>query len=149
MTGVVVSADEGEVLEFPGGSLRLLAELPEALSVHHTVLAAGAPGAGPHHHDLTSELIYVLSGSLRLLLGDRTMIADTGDVVLIPPGVTHAFAASGDGAEFLDVVSPGVERFQMFRNMARGVRDSPSAYDTYTDDNPAWTRDLLTGPRSG
>ena len=150
--GVVVHGKDAEVLGFPGGSLMtLLAEgvgTSATMTVHRSLLRSGAQGASPHHHAMTTELIFVVSGSLELMVGDRSLSVGPGDLAVIPPGVTHAFrAAIGGDADVLDVVTPGVERFDMFRQLsevalgvggARPSLDHPTNYDTYADDRPEW-----------
>jgi hypothetical protein len=90
----------------------------------------------------------VLSGSAQLLAGDRIVVASEGDLALVPPGLPHAFAAAqASGADLLIVITPGVERFEYFRHLARIAtgRQSPESllevqaiYDTFFDDSPAW-----------
>jgi uncharacterized RmlC-like cupin family protein len=113
-------------------------------------LADGADGANPHHHATSAELFYVLSGSVQLLAGDRLVVASEGDLALVPPGLPHAFAAAqASDADLLIVITPGVERFEYFRHLARIAtgQQSPETllevqalYDTFFDDSPAWQR---------
>jgi quercetin dioxygenase-like cupin family protein len=57
---------------------------------------------------MAAELFYVLGGALQVLVGDQVVLAETGDVVMVPPGVMHAFAAApGCDAELLAIVTPG------------------------------------------
>ena len=90
---VVVRGADAECHALPGGSaMWLLADGPATagqLSVHRTVLRDGADGAGPHHHTMAAELFYVLSGSLQILVGDEIVVAGAGDVVMVPPGMSH------------------------------------------------------------
>jgi quercetin dioxygenase-like cupin family protein len=151
-TGVVVASADAEDLEFPGGSsMRLLAECIAdggETTVHRSILRSGAEGAGPHHHERATELIYVLDGALVLLIGDRVLSAGAGDLAVIPPGVTHAFTAEANrDAEILDVTTSATSRFDLFRSLslrARGLDvgdrnlDDQSVYDTYPDDRPGW-----------
>jgi quercetin dioxygenase-like cupin family protein len=151
---VIVRAAGAERHALPGGSeMRLLADGPATagqLSVHRTLLRAGADGAHPHHHTMAAELFYVLGGALQVLVGDQVVLAETGDVVMVPPGVMHAFAAApGCDAELLAIVTPGAARFDFFRRLARVasgeeppgpfVHDQPE-YDVHPDDSPAWRR---------
>jgi mannose-6-phosphate isomerase-like protein (cupin superfamily) len=148
---VVVRAAEAEHHALPGGDLRLLADGPATagqLSIHRTTLRDGADGAHPHHHTMAAELFYVLSGSLQVLIGDEVVLAAAGDVVMVPPGTAHAFAAApGCDAELLAIVTPGAPRFDFFRRLARVAsgREAPGpfledqpAYDVHPDDSPAW-----------
>jgi quercetin dioxygenase-like cupin family protein len=115
--------------------------------VHRSLLAPGADGAGVHHHESSTELIYVISGSLRLLVGEQIVSAVAGDLAVIPPGSTHAFDAGDGGADFIDIVTPGIERFDMFRAVAEAANggrqvhtslDDQTRYDTYADESPVW-----------
>jgi mannose-6-phosphate isomerase-like protein (cupin superfamily) len=149
---VVVRAADAERLELPNGStMALLADSTATggmLSVHRATLADGADGASPHHHTTAAEVFYVLEGSVQILLGDRLVVAGEGDVAVVPPGMAHAFAAApGSTATLLVAVTPGIERFELFRRLARAaagqqplgtLRHDQSVYDTYADDSPAW-----------
>jgi mannose-6-phosphate isomerase-like protein (cupin superfamily) len=149
---IVVRAQEAEELEFPdGSSMRLLTESPATggtLSVHRASLRAGGLGASPHHHLTATEVFYVLRGSVQLLLGDVLVVATEGDLAVVPPGMAHAFAAAPGGhAELVVAVTPGIERFELFRRLARRAAgleapgtffDDQARYDTYASDSPAW-----------
>lgn len=153
-TGAVIRGAEAEPLGFPAGSsMRLYIEglgSDPTVSVLRTILRDGVDGAGPHHHATSTELFYVIAGSMQILVDDQVVSANGSDLVVIPPGVTHAFAAAPDhDVEFLDVITPSVERFEHFRNLsevARGLADpssipeDQSGYDTYADDSSAWNQ---------
>lgn len=74
---------------------------------------------------------------------------ERGDLVVVPPGLAHAFAAApGHDADLLIVITPGVERFEYFRHLARiaygnvppeSLREVQELYDTYFLTSPAWT----------
>jgi uncharacterized RmlC-like cupin family protein len=76
--------------------------------------------------------------------------ARTGDLLVVPPGVAHAFAAHrGSTAEALIIVTPGIERFDYFRRVVRRREGSEPAevllglqdlFDTHFLDSPAWQR---------
>jgi len=155
---VLVRAADAEVIAFPPQTVRLLADSSATggrLSTQRVTLAGGADGANPHHHANSAELFYVLSGSAQLLAGDRIVVASEGDLVLVPPGLPHAFAAvRATDADLLIVITPGVERFEYFRHLARIAtgRQSPKSllevqalYDTFFDDSPAWRQARDTG----
>src|SRR5580692_1352515 len=83
-----------------------------ALSSHRVALASGADGAVPHRHDQASELFFILSGQLDVLAGDDVITTAAGDLLVVPPGLAHAFGAHrGSAAEALIVITPGIERF--------------------------------------
>jgi mannose-6-phosphate isomerase-like protein (cupin superfamily) len=148
---------DAETLRFPNGSMMwLLAECvgtTATMSAHRSLMRAGAQGAQPHHHEHTTHVLFIVSGSLDLMLDDRVSRLDAGDVAVIPPGVSHAFRATPDSdADVFDVVTPG-RSFDMFRGYD-GVstdRDTGPTIDpdTYADDSPTWEEFTTTigGPR--
>lgn len=63
------------------------------------------PGGGmPLHTNKVEHEQYVLRGSARVQIGDDVHEVKEGDVVYIPGGVAHNYAAGADGFEFLCVV---------------------------------------------
>jgi mannose-6-phosphate isomerase-like protein (cupin superfamily) len=120
---VVVRAAEAELIGRDPTVVRLLADAGSTggvLSTQRVTLAGGADGARPHHHARSAELFYLLDGRAQLLCGERVLTAEAGDLVVVPPGLAHAFAAApGENADLLIVITPGVERFEYFRHLAR------------------------------
>ena len=118
---VLVRADEAEHLDSIGHVL--LADSSTtggALSSHRVALARGADGAVPHRHDTAAELFFILSGELDVLAGDDIITTGAGDLLVVPPGLAHAFGAHrGPAAEALIIITPGVERFDYFRHVVR------------------------------
>ncbi|MFE4581180.1 cupin domain-containing protein, partial [Streptomyces chartreusis] len=83
-------------------------------------LTGGADGAKPHWHDNSAEMFFLLDGAAEILSGDDVVTAARGDLVVVPPGKPHAFAAvPGADADLLIVITPGVERFEYFRHLQR------------------------------
>jgi quercetin dioxygenase-like cupin family protein len=148
---VLVRADEAEHLDSIGHVLLVDSSATGgALSSHRVALGCGANGAVPHRHDNSSELFYILDGAFDVLAGDEVLVARAGDLLVVPPGVAHAFAAHRDSTgEALIVATPGIERFDYFRHVVRrregteppevllGLQDR---FDTHFTDSPAWTR---------
>jgi uncharacterized RmlC-like cupin family protein len=105
-------------------------------------------GARPHHHAGSAEMFYMLDGTAELLSGDRVVTVERGDLVVVPPGRAHAFAAApGHDADILIVLTPGVERFEYFRHLGRiasgqvppeSLLEVQERYDTYFLTSPAW-----------
>ena len=148
---VLVRGDEAEHLDLIGHVL--LADSSAtggALSSHRVTLGRGADGAVPHRHDNSSELFYILDGAFDLLVGDNVVTARTGDLLVVPPGSAHAFAAHRDStAEALIIATPGIERFDYFRHVGRRRQGSEppgvllglqDPCDTHFLDSPAWQR---------
>lgn len=148
---VVVREAEAEVVGRAPTTVRLLADSGStggALSTQRVTLTQGADGASPHDHDGSAELFFVLDGAAELLCGEEIVTAGPGDLVVVPPGRPHAFAAvPGCDADLLIVITPGVERFEYFRHLRRvalgeatpqsllGVQD---LYDNHFLRSPAW-----------
>jgi uncharacterized RmlC-like cupin family protein len=85
---------------------------------------------------------------VKVLSGAEIVNAEEGDVIVVPPGVPHAFSAErSSGAEILIVIAPGVERFEYFRQLTRiaqgkerpeSLREVQDLYDTYFLNSPEW-----------
>ncbi|HEY2271132.1 MAG TPA: cupin domain-containing protein [Jatrophihabitantaceae bacterium] len=148
---VLIRADEAEHLDAIGHVL--LADSSAtggALTSHRVALSRGADGAVPHRHDQRSELFYILDGAFDLLVGDDTLVARAGDLLVVPPGAAHAFAArAGHTAEALVIATPGIDRFDYFRHVVRRrageepaevLLDLQDRFDTYFMDSPVWDR---------
>jgi quercetin dioxygenase-like cupin family protein len=146
---VLIRAEEAERLDAIGHVL--LADSSAtggALTSHRIELARGAAGAVPHRHDNSSELFYILDGALDVLVGEEVATAHTGDLLVVPPGTAHAFAAQrNSNAAALVIATPGIERFDYFRHVVRrregnqpvdvllGMQDR---FDTHFTESTAW-----------
>ncbi|KOX03818.1 cupin [Streptomyces sp. NRRL B-1140] len=120
---VIVREAEAEVVGRAPTTVRLLADSSAtggALSTQRVTLTSGADGAKPHWHDNSAEMFFLLDGAAEILSGDDIVTAGPGDLVIVPPGKPHAFAAvPGADADLLIVLTPGVERFEYFRHLRR------------------------------
>ena len=146
---VLVRADRGRT---PRPGHVLLADSSAtagALSSHRVALGRGADGAVPHRHDNSSELFYILDGAFDLLVADNVVTARTGDLLVVPPGSAHAFAAHRDSTAGVIIATPGIERFEYFRHVVRRregseppevLRGLQDRFDTHFLDSPAWQR---------
>lgn len=147
----IVRSSEAEVVGSPQAKVKLLADSSStggALSTVQVTLDKGAAGAKPHRHDHSAEMFYVVDGVVQILSGTSIVKAEKGDVVVVPPGLAHAFSAErGHGTEILIVIVPGVERFEYFRKLTRIAqgKESPQSlsevqqlYDTYFMNSPEW-----------
>jgi mannose-6-phosphate isomerase-like protein (cupin superfamily) len=146
---VIVRADDAEYVS----DIRhyLLADSSAtngALSAHRIQLGRGEGGAVPHRHNSSSELFFMLSGMLDVLVGSEILPAGPGDLLVVPPTCDHAFRAHADRtADALIVITPGVERFEYFRHVARVRRGEASResllaeqerYDTHFVTSSVW-----------
>lgn len=121
---LIVQPGTAEHVPLPhGGGFDLLADAAAtggALGANRLTLAEGADGARPHHHARSTELFHVLDGVAEFFLDGGTTTLARGGLVVIPPGMPHAFgAAPGATADLLAVLTPGVDRFGYFRALGR------------------------------
>ncbi|ADI08827.1 hypothetical protein SBI_05707 [Streptomyces bingchenggensis BCW-1] len=148
---VIVRDAEAEVIGQAPTTIKLLADSGStggALSTQRVTLTDGADGARPHHHANSAELFYMLDGTAQLLSGEQVVTAERGDLVIVPPGLAHAFAAApGHNADILIVITPGVERFEYFRHLERiaygkvppeSLLEVQELYDTYFRTSVPW-----------
>jgi quercetin dioxygenase-like cupin family protein len=86
-----------ESLDFPLTDRRIEAYLAE--------LPAGAPESQPHEHD-GAELVYVLSGRMRLQIGGEPISLDSGDAIYFESSAPHSYRSEGpESCEAILVVS--------------------------------------------
>jgi quercetin dioxygenase-like cupin family protein len=150
-TAAVIRSVDAEVIGGPPSTGRMLLDSSAtggALSTVRITLGEGADGAVPHTHTTASELFYVLDGRAQVLAGEKVVTLEQGDVAVVPPDVAHAFAAApGSEADLLIVITPGVERFEYFRLLARlktgeatleELLESQERFDNHFLDSPAW-----------
>ena len=66
------------------------------------------PGTEPRLHAHPHEqLLYIMSGAAEIVLGDQVLQLKAGDVLLVPPDISHSLRVLGDEAVLnLDVFSP-------------------------------------------
>jgi DNA-binding transcriptional MerR regulator/quercetin dioxygenase-like cupin family protein len=95
-------------------------------------------GGGPRHlHHDQDEWIYVISGEIELLVGDRRFRLGDGESVFIPRKVAHVWGCvPGKPSKIINVYQPAGLMEEFFRAVARST-DLPSREqvmeNTYTD----------------
>jgi quercetin dioxygenase-like cupin family protein len=144
---LIVQPGEAGTESMADGAFELLTD-GGAVSASRLTLATGADGAPPHHHDLSHEIFYVLDGAMVFRLGDSLTTVGKGGLVVIPPGLDHAFGAvEGEAADVVIFLSPGIERFAYFAQLAavsRGEEEFASLlpvqdrFDVHLVDVPDW-----------
>jgi mannose-6-phosphate isomerase-like protein (cupin superfamily) len=156
---VLVRAAQAETLTGdPGGVITLLADASDtggALTSHRSTFRDGFDGAPPHVHERSTELFFVLDGALQVLLGDEVTVLEQGDLLVVPQGVPHAFAAApGSDADVLFVFPGGSERFPYYRLLDRvhrgdgswqEISDSQDRFDNQYVDSAAWKQARTAG----
>lgn len=148
----IARAADAETFSLGSSTLQLLLDATPtggAVSAHRVHLSEGELGANPHRHTHSSELFFVVDGSLDVLAGEQMLTATSGDFVVVPPQHAHAFAASeGCRADVLVMITPGVDRFPFFRATADALRSgadrssivlSQHEYDTHAVESKAWS----------
>ena len=112
---IVLSPDEGEVVEFGGLGVRFMIDGAQSggnfALVEHPI-GPRVLAAPMHTHRHEDEFTYVLEGEIGVQVGDEVRVARPGDLVFKPRGVPHAFWNAGDvPARVLEIISPaGFER---------------------------------------
>jgi quercetin dioxygenase-like cupin family protein len=93
----------------PGMTRQVLAYSDQLMLVRHRFEKGwvGAAHSHPHH-----QLVYVLSGSIRILAGGDEAIANAGDSFIVDGNVEHQAFALED-AEVLDVFTPHREDYAL------------------------------------
>ena len=128
-----VRGSDAEVLTGdPTGTITLPAD-PEhtggLLTTNRSLLRAGAVGAPPHTHTVSTEVLHVLAGALDVLLDRHVTTLAPGDLVVVPPGTPHAFAPTADtDADVLVLFTPGTARFDYHRLLDRVSRGEVSPH---------------------
>ena len=101
-----------------GSTIReLLAHRNSAIRKQSLAEARLAPGAftTPHHHAITEEIYYILSGTAAMTLGHETRPVGPGDAIAIPPGCRHTIRNTGPTElVFLCTCAPGYEHTDTF-----------------------------------
>ena len=103
---------------------------PEGVQAWKIVIAAGQVVPEPRSHD-GSEWLYVLSGQLRLVLGDQDWVLGPGEVAEFDTQVPHWFGSTGhEPAEVLSIFGRPGERMHVRTEAAgRYERSTPAAAD--------------------
>jgi 16S rRNA (guanine966-N2)-methyltransferase len=115
---VVNQKDAPPFTTVDGSTIReLLAHRNSAIRQQSLAEARLGPGCAttPHHHAVTEEIYYILSGSADMTLGHETRPVGPGDAIAIPPGVRHTIRNTGAGElVFLCTCAPGYEHSDTF-----------------------------------
>jgi mannose-6-phosphate isomerase-like protein (cupin superfamily) len=102
-----------------GSTIReLLSHRDPAIRAQSLAEARLGPGKAttPHHHAVTEEIYYILSGEALMTLGhDDSRPVGPGDAIAIPPGVRHTIRNTGTAElVFLCTCAPGYEHTDTF-----------------------------------
>ena len=112
--GYGIGPDEGEALWFNGGLglLKATADQTEGKFAAMELRARKGFAAPLHRHQDDDEFFVVLSGEVRVQLGEDVIEATGGSLVYGPRGVGHSFHVDSQEARLLLLFGPaGVEGF--------------------------------------
>jgi quercetin dioxygenase-like cupin family protein len=92
----------------PGMRRQVLANTDQLMLIRHFFEAdwVGARHSHPHH-----QLVYVVSGAIRVEVGGKTFDAHAGDSFIVDGGVEHQ-ARALETSEVLDVFTPTREDYR-------------------------------------
>ena len=101
-----------------GSTIReLLAHRNSAIRQQSLAEARLKPGCAtvPHHHAVTEEIYYILTGTAAMTLGHETRDVGPGDAIAIPAGIRHTIRNTGSAELiFLCTCAPGYEHTDTF-----------------------------------
>lgn len=107
---MILGPGEGRKYDLGGGSAVFKADRSETdqmYSISEWWLEPHTKGPTPHHHP-DDDVLFVLAGTVSVLLDTEWIEAEAGSFVLIPGGMTHKFDnRTGERAGFLSLSAPG------------------------------------------
>src|SRR3990170_8457670 len=124
MSVPAIHEDDVERLGLPGRELRLVvassALQAEQCSACVIRVAAGDKVRPAHSHPNGEEVIYIISGSGRVMVGDEVQAVKAGTTVLFPRGVVHML--HNTGGEEMKVVcffapATNLENYKIFEGV--------------------------------
>lgn len=93
-----------------GRTVLPLTQGPNGVQAWKIIIPAGQSTPEPRAHD-GYEWLYVLSGRMRLILGDQDLVLGVGEVVEFDTSLPHWFGSNGEGsAEVLSIFGRPGER---------------------------------------
>ncbi len=106
-----------------GRTVLPLTRQPNGVQAWKIVIPARQSAPQPRTHD-GYEWLYVLSGRMRLILGDRDLVLDVGEAAEFDTQLPHWFGSTGEGpAEVLSIFGRPGERMHV---RARSRREEPA-----------------------
>src|ERR1043165_2430435 len=101
MSGCVIHEGDAEALDLPGRELRwIVSDKPATLHAAHCSACVirvppGEKVRPAHSHPNGEEVIYILSGSGRVLVSGEVAAVRAGSAVLFPQGAVHMLQNNG------------------------------------------------------
>lgn len=108
-------AGTGPAFWGPGDMYTFLVTGEQTGGAYFVMEALVPPGGGPppHIHHNEDETFYIVEGECSITIGDKVVLARSGDFVNIPRGTVHCFFNSGTGTArmILTFTPAGMEGF--------------------------------------
>ncbi len=127
---VIVRAGELEPQDAFGMSLTLLtvgAQSAGQWLLLEYLAPPRCPGPPSHRHKMTTEVFYILDGTLTVSVDKQVVHLAPGSCAYLPPGITHTFANESDApTRFLLISSPA------------GLEQYYAELDQLRSDEPGW-----------
>jgi quercetin dioxygenase-like cupin family protein len=117
-------AHAGQVIENPVSGERITfrktsADTDGELLAIDLELSPDGHVPGMHVHPVQEERFEVVKGTMRFKKGVRKVVAQAGDVVVVPPGVRHKFVNGGNEEAHVRVeVRPALRMEELFQTAA-------------------------------
>jgi mannose-6-phosphate isomerase-like protein (cupin superfamily) len=127
--GIVRGPGDGDRLVKESRLALVKVQLPDLAVLEYAVTPAYT-GADAHVHLIHADSFHVLEGALDFRLEGRTVRAEAGTSVVVPPGVEHAFTSAGR-ARFLNVHAPSCAFVDNLRAADAGEDVDGALYDIY------------------
>jgi quercetin dioxygenase-like cupin family protein len=105
----MVAARTADYRDYQGGYFKVLIDpkqTNDTMALLDMTLPKGVEPP-PHFHTHEDETFYLLEGSIRFHIGDKTIVAKPGDAVFAPRQVPHHFIIETESAHFLNLITPG------------------------------------------
>jgi mannose-6-phosphate isomerase-like protein (cupin superfamily) len=130
MSDSFLAAGQGRVIRIRNGNIvfkTVGAETEGRVGIFEQTMQKGDPGPLPHFHKETTEMFYLLEGSLDFVLDGAARSVEAGGFIRVPPNTVHEFSQRGDvPARFLIMFSPGKARERYFEGLAAiAAEDGP------------------------
>jgi mannose-6-phosphate isomerase-like protein (cupin superfamily) len=129
----IVGPADGEIVLSGPTQMRILEDgsaTSHRLGVGEITIAPHTGGPPQHRHAQHDEGFYVVSGTARFTVGEKSYDAGVGTFVMIPPGAPHTFANPGDETTvLLNTFTP-----DLYVQYFRDLRDMIAAGQPLTSD---------------
>ena len=107
---IFIQPEGGKLLNVLGEIITCKVSSEDTNGSYSIIEEISPPGGGPppHIHYKTDEIFYILDGKYEIQCGDKTHIATSGSLAVLPKGVAHTVRNVGEGpGKVLVFITPG------------------------------------------